>query len=376
MSTIDLGDNPVGSTPTDAQKTQLRSSIGLGSNDTVEFGALVPPAGTTAEIDAITSATVGQVMIDTERNRYVRFNSATTYDVVGLTSPNTYYVDPQNGDNTSGNVGGLPFATINGALTKAVADGAAPVTVHCMSGAYSEVDALNGISTAQNVSIEFAPNCIYSNSSMTAPVFDTTTGSVPNISYIGGGLSFSIATYGFFKGSASTSITTILEIQNSVALFSAGSFIEITGGDASVNVKGKIDFGIFKLTRELINVSGDAVVKCDGIQVNASVNVAQPAVAITKLSDTATLKLTDVSVENGGLCEIITDTACKLIIRGCVCSDGPLALPALTVKAPAGSSNPDVFAVGFNAVPAAATNITVDTTFGQFIVNASADNLL
>ena len=37
---IDLGNNPVGSTPTDAQKTQLRSSIGLGSTDTVEFGEL------------------------------------------------------------------------------------------------------------------------------------------------------------------------------------------------------------------------------------------------------------------------------------------------------------------------------------------------
>jgi len=62
-----------------ADNAAMRDSIELGASDTVEFGAFVPPAGTTAEIDAVTSATVGQVMIDTDRNRQVRFTGAATY---------------------------------------------------------------------------------------------------------------------------------------------------------------------------------------------------------------------------------------------------------------------------------------------------------
>lgn len=50
---IDLGNEPVGTPPTDIQKTQLRASIGLGASDIVEFGAFVPPSGTTAEIAAV-----------------------------------------------------------------------------------------------------------------------------------------------------------------------------------------------------------------------------------------------------------------------------------------------------------------------------------
>jgi len=91
---IDLGNSPVGTPPTDEQKTQLRSSMGLGSADVVEFGAIVPPAGTTAEIDAVTSAVVGQVMVDTDRKLQVRFTSASAYEALGsdLDSNSTVYV--------------------------------------------------------------------------------------------------------------------------------------------------------------------------------------------------------------------------------------------------------------------------------------------
>ena len=66
------------------EKAQLRTSFGLGSTDTVEFGAIVPPSGTTAEIDLITTATIGQVIIDTDRSLSVRFTGASTYeDIVG-----------------------------------------------------------------------------------------------------------------------------------------------------------------------------------------------------------------------------------------------------------------------------------------------------
>ena len=69
---------------TATEKAQLRTSFGLGSTDTVEFGGLIPPSGTTAEINSITTATIGQVIIDTDRSLSVRFTGASTYeDIVG-----------------------------------------------------------------------------------------------------------------------------------------------------------------------------------------------------------------------------------------------------------------------------------------------------
>jgi len=68
---IDLGNTPVGTPPTPTEQTQLRTSFGLGAADTVEFGGFVPPSGTTAEIDAVTTADIGQVMVDTDRKGLV-----------------------------------------------------------------------------------------------------------------------------------------------------------------------------------------------------------------------------------------------------------------------------------------------------------------
>jgi len=66
-----------------ADNAAVRDSIELGASDTVGFGAFIPPAGTTAEIDAVTGATVGQVMVDTDRKDQIRFINATEYSVVG-----------------------------------------------------------------------------------------------------------------------------------------------------------------------------------------------------------------------------------------------------------------------------------------------------
>jgi len=369
---IDLGNAPVGTPPTPTEQAQLRTSFGLGAADTVEFGGFVPQSGTTAEIDAITTATVGQVMIDTDRNRSVRFTGAATYDVIGYTSSSTYYVDPQSGDNSTGAVGGLPFLTINGALTQAVADGASPIIVQCLSGFYSEVDALNNISTFASVSIKFDVGSVYYNGSMTGPLFDTTTATLSSLNYIGGQLTWNLGHYGFFKGAASASLT-ILEIETVPSAPTVGPMFEVTGGQVSVKVNGLAYYNLS--TQPIIEASGDAKVTCVGLNAYYKFNVAVAIPPATKLSGTATLKLTNASVENGGLCEITSDTACKLIIRDCNCSDGPFPSPALTVKAPATSTNPKAFALGVNAVPAAATDITVDVTFGQFIVDASADDL-
>ena len=355
-----------------ATASVARTNLELGAADTVEFGAFIPPAGTTAEIDAITTATVGQVVIDTDRNRSVRFTGAATYDVVGYTSSSTYYVDPQSGNDATGAIGGLPFVTINGALTQAVSDGASPIIVQCLSGFYSEEDALNGISTISSVSIKFDVGSVYANGAMAGPMFDTTTATLANLSYIGGHLSFNLNNYGFFKGAASSK-STILELEAVPSAPTTSPLFEVTSGRANVLVNGLADYA--NSTQPFVVASGDAKVTCVGLSAFYGIPLASPVFPLSKLSGTATLKLTNVSVENAGLCEITSDTACKLIIRDCNCSDGFFPGAVLTVKAPAASTNPKAFALGVNAVPAAATDITVDVTFGQFIVDASADDL-
>jgi len=79
---IDLGNAPVGTPPTPTEQTQLRTAFGLGAADTVEFGGFVPPSGTTAEIDAVADAVVGQVMINSDSGQFVRFTGAATYGAI------------------------------------------------------------------------------------------------------------------------------------------------------------------------------------------------------------------------------------------------------------------------------------------------------
>ena len=88
---IDLGNAPVGTPPTPTEQTQLRTSFGLGATDTVEFGGFVPPSGTTAEIDAVTDAVVGQVMINSDSGQLVRFTGAATYELI--TSAKSHKLD-------------------------------------------------------------------------------------------------------------------------------------------------------------------------------------------------------------------------------------------------------------------------------------------
>ena len=69
-----------------ATASVARTNLELGAADTVEFGGFVPPAGTTAEIDAVTTATVGSVMIDSQRNRSVFFDAVDSYKDIGSTT--------------------------------------------------------------------------------------------------------------------------------------------------------------------------------------------------------------------------------------------------------------------------------------------------
>ena len=153
---IDLGNTPVGTPPTPTEQTQLRASFGLGAADTVEFGGFVPPSGTTAEIDAVTTATVGQVMIDTDKNRALRFTGAASYAYTGaIVQEFTYFVDPTFGSDASGRRGNGLFQTINGALTQAIADGDSVIIINCLAGVYTDQDVFSGLSSTATISIIF-----------------------------------------------------------------------------------------------------------------------------------------------------------------------------------------------------------------------------
>ena len=69
------------------EKSQLRTSFGLGSTDTVEFGALETshfnfPNLTTSELNAVTDAIEGDTYFDSDRGQLVRFTGAASYDMV------------------------------------------------------------------------------------------------------------------------------------------------------------------------------------------------------------------------------------------------------------------------------------------------------
>lgn len=124
-----------------ADNAGMRTALELGASDTVEFGAFIPPAGTTAEIDAVTGATVGQVMVDTDKKTQVRFTSASTYENIGASPvPDVYLVNPVTGDDVGGG-GATPFRTIGGAIDQAIVDAPLQAIIQCQTGVYSVNDA-------------------------------------------------------------------------------------------------------------------------------------------------------------------------------------------------------------------------------------------
>ena len=70
-----------------ASTTVARTNLGLGSTDTVEFGALETsqlnfPNLTTSELNAVTDAVAGDTYFDSDRGQFVRFTGAASYDVI------------------------------------------------------------------------------------------------------------------------------------------------------------------------------------------------------------------------------------------------------------------------------------------------------
>jgi hypothetical protein len=237
---IDLGNAPVGTPPTPTEQTQLRTSFGLGAADTVEFGGLVPPSGTTAEIDAVTTATIGQVMIDTDRNVQVRFTAPAVYEIIGsLGVSEVYLVNPTTGDDATGSGGGTPFKTIGAAFVQAIADAQAQSIIQCQAGYYSPSDATHPqtytANTASSVvwSVIFDAGCILTGS---GTLINNTSGDL-QISTIGGDLGFNptgVCTIYNGSGPATGSRTLYIKFRT------LGSTTSTNGDDIVIGTGGRI----------------------------------------------------------------------------------------------------------------------------------------
>ena len=371
---IDLGNAPVGTPPTPTEQTQLRTSFGLGAADTVEFGGFVPPSGTTAEIDAVTDAVVGQVMVDTDNKRLVRFTGASTYEYIGgAVSRTIYFVDPDNGDDALGLGGYFPFATINAALKAAVTDGQVAISVNCLPAGYTEQDVFNGVVTTSTISINFEVGSLWTGSAQTLPMFDNTTANL-NIYEITGSLAISGNVLEWWKGPFYSNGTNI-SLLSSTSWASGGPTINVTGGRGTVSIALKCVST--SIRAPFVEVSGDADVDLNYLRFELPANAFSTVPVFSELSGTATLKVKDSTFKGYGICEITADTACKLILSNS--ASAATAGPGQTLKsvvAPAASSNPTAYAFGSNAVDVAASNISVNVDLGTFTVSATTSSIV
>tara|TARA_R110002074_G_scaffold122667_1_gene257557 strand:+ start:252 stop:1415 length:1164 start_codon:yes stop_codon:yes gene_type:complete len=147
---IDLGNTPVGTPPTEGEKTQLRTSFGLGATDTVEFAAIDSEAlifqeVTEAEALAI-PRTVGSFLVSSNTKRAFFWGASATPLYITGGDTLTYSVNPLTGNDIFGQAGSVAFKTIGAAITQAIADypgGNAQVTVELEAGVYDTADGTN-----------------------------------------------------------------------------------------------------------------------------------------------------------------------------------------------------------------------------------------
>jgi len=126
-----------------ATASVARTNLELGAADTVEFGGFVPPSGTTAEIDAVADAVVGQVMINSDSGQFVQFTGPATYEVI--TSAKSHKLDSVA---ASGTVTLLNSGFVESGLITPSPDVFAPVNFVEVFANGTSLDGQNGTFTA------------------------------------------------------------------------------------------------------------------------------------------------------------------------------------------------------------------------------------
>lgn len=368
---IDLGNSPVGTPPTPTEQTQLRTSFGLGAADTVEFGGLVPPSGTTAEIDAVTTATIGQVMIDTDRNVQARFTAPAVYEIIGsLGVPEVYLVNPTTGDDATGSGGGTPFKTIGAAFVQAIADAQEQSVIHCQAGYYNPSDATYPQTYTANTvssvvwSVIFDAGCILTGS---GTLINNTSGDL-QISTIGGDLGFNptgVCTIYNGSGPAAGSKTLYIKFRT------LGSITSTNGDDIVIGTGGRIvvDAGsmiapsalAFSAIPRMFQVTAGEMV-IDNFEVDAGASGISEKGYVVKVEAGARAILNRCRCNNFSLAHQ-TATNSFVLLEDCLHSSTRAGDTAVK----AGVAATDIYVKGGNfSSNAVAANSNVITTFGSF----------
>tara|TARA_R110000772_G_scaffold178488_1_gene289922 strand:- start:1417 stop:2574 length:1158 start_codon:yes stop_codon:yes gene_type:complete len=147
---IDLGNSPVGTPPTPTEKTQLRTSLGLGTTDSVAFGTIDAEAlifETVTETEALAiPRDVGSFLVSSDTKRSFFWGASNTPLYITGGDKLTYYVNPSTGNDTYGLAGSVAFKTFGAAIDAAIADypsGNIQVAIEFQAGIYNTADSTN-----------------------------------------------------------------------------------------------------------------------------------------------------------------------------------------------------------------------------------------
>ena len=357
-----------------ADNAEARTSLELGSTDTVEFGAFIPPTGTTAEIDALFSGSLAvpdAIYFDREKQQQWQALTTSTRQIVSgvITGGISYYIDSENGDDLSGklNDARLPFATITAAFNSW--ETYAPegvVDFHIASGVYDESNVMAGVSShsGSTVRVHCTRGVTFLNTS--GVVFDNSSAITKFAGVFGyprTSLAFNAAVY---SGACIVSASGTTTFQLGTFYTVGGDILQLTGGRAVIDIE--------QLTFKANGINGFTCANTESsIRVgylHYSGFAASPNFLVA-LSGTSHCTLSDVASKNVGWANML-DATSKVVIRSCAHDRLVQGNP---VDAAVATTN--VFFLGDSgSVGAVGVNVTPNTTFGSFTTNALAANLV
>jgi len=378
---IDLGNAPVGTPPTPTEQAQLRTSFGLGAADTVQFGGLVPPTGTTAEIESIFAnslATPDAIYYDNEKTAQYQAINSSTKKVISAATPQgfSYYIDNLNGNDATGRVNDNrnAFKTITATFNAWEADNPPETSVsfYISNGnIYDEVNVMGGVTNHPTKQVTvYCDNNVRFGSTVAGAIFDNSTvrcifNGIRGFPQVVGS---NIAALYDGAGQSGGFIQTF-DIGS--AVISAVDLINITSGLSVITVN---------LVEILQSAQGKSVVSISGSTTSAEVRVSN-AKSVTSGSTQALLTLNNGArgiVRNASVYNIrwahMVDSASRVAIINCAYARHFLGT---TYCITADVANSNVYLQGTNATAKPVdANVTVNTTFGTLVQNALAANLV
>ena len=359
-----------------ASNNAARTNLGLGATDTVEFGAILPPAGTTAEIAALFAGSLavpGALYVDSETgSQWLAVTSSVKKLISGpVDSSGFYFVNSNAGDDNTGLINDprLPFKTIKAAFDALEADAPSGIISVYIAGnaAYDEVDVMANVTmVGTNVRVFCERTTLFSTPSG-GVVFDNTT---KHVNFVGiFGYPVTITNYAgvLYAGDAITGVSggSFFEL-GSVGCGSTSGMIQLTGGSAKVSAERLQFSGSGKLFLSAV----DTTVITDVINAQFT-SVSFPPHKLVEVSGTTHCTIINARTKNCAWASLLDATAI-VVIQNCAHwrqSLGDSMLAAVPTS--------NVFFIGNSgSVVALPANITPNLTFGTYTVNAASAQLI